>query len=859
MQVLFQNGYDTLVALLQALPQCINAYNPAAMIPETSVTLFHIHNLLLQAAFVSHQEFDVWTELMQAGLGLYLLRAPRRSVVFTNAQLDCVLDAMAHQDLWKFQGLIWQRMLPSIPEWDSLQDFTSIVETCELQAQAAATAASAAAEEAAASFEAPIAAASAAAPSPLPTPLWPPPQSDAACTRFMLPSMPRPSSNDPELPPWAGLAVPSGMVAFPSAPSSPFSSSSPSSHQPLAAHIHHHHDEPPIVGSHPITGAWEAPPPAPLVLASAAAMAAAAELPPPPLAAALLYNSKVDELETYSSLMAECIRVAMEGAAVRGLAAAPQPEVAAAQLVELAAGFEARQRSAIGPLALRYSFTPGPEWLSQVAAAAIGSADNMSAAQVLKLLSDLEALAPKPVECHGAAHRWLEAPGQGVVERAVRDHSASGAWSTRETVSVVKALVGKCTSPPGAAMCSLLEGLLLGSEEAKDDMDLLCDLLQDAVDFATLEGSGSSRGREEGGPQQRPASAELSPAHLSLVRVALNRAIYLVGSYAAGTTAASSSSGGSGGSSVASTSGSGSSLASADGAYSGRSRPQRWADRDFLFDRYPRLLRAARSFDYPLQSFRLQEYAEELYDHLATAPGRELVAVGPEGLTRMLGAVASTPCCQDPQWAAAFERACLTMLDVQFSVGYTHPKRWLGLLDATVAALPFPMPALAAAIKALMVRLCDTRRYASYFWELLPLVGALERRAAAGGSCAASRQQSHEGSSSPGQPFWMPGGLGGGRSGHGGRGSTRRGASSGSSSPGGAAASGGAGPAGTVTPASGHRPMVPPPDLSRHLVGEEEYSRWCEELGQRLALSMAALSDQDRVAQLSVYGIGSRA
>lgn len=73
---------------------------------------------------------------------------------------------------------------------------------------------------------------------------------------------------------------------------------------------------------------------------------------------------------------------------------------------------------------------------------------------------------------------------------------------------------------------------------------------------------------------------------------------------------------------------------------------------------------------------------------------------------------------------------------MQFSVGYTHPKRWLGLLRALVHALPFPMPSLAAGVKAMCVRLCDTARHAEYFYSLLPLMGTLERRASAMGSTA---------------------------------------------------------------------------------------------------------------------------
>ncbi len=58
---------------------------------------------------------------MQAGLGLYLLKAPRPLVAFSNGQLDDVLDALAHQDMWRLQRLLWQQVLACMPKWDSLQ------------------------------------------------------------------------------------------------------------------------------------------------------------------------------------------------------------------------------------------------------------------------------------------------------------------------------------------------------------------------------------------------------------------------------------------------------------------------------------------------------------------------------------------------------------------------------------------------------------------------------------------------------------------------------------------------------------------------------------------------------------------
>ncbi|GLC61690.1 hypothetical protein PLESTB_001792500 [Pleodorina starrii] len=818
---------------LQALPQCSSAYSPAAVIPETCVTLFHVHNLLLQAAYASKQDFEVWTELMQAGLELYLRKAPRHIVAFSGAQLEPVLDAMAHQDLWRFQRLLWQRLLPNIPAWDSLQDLCSVVQGCELAAQAATTAAAAAA---AAMAGPSLDSCMAAGGSPEP------PAADVLASS--------PVHADVDASQWGSTATASSSGTFPDLRTSPaLPSLSPPAQSALPPSPSASGGSSLLQPSHQAEHAR--------VRAAQATAAAAAS------AAASVLASKQAELAEYNSLMAECIRSALEGASRRGLSGAPQPAAAAQELLEVASAFDARQRSPSALAALRYSFIPSPEWLSRVAAAGVQAGERLSAAQVVKLLQDLDALAPKPVEAHGALNRWLDAAGQAAVEQAVLRHASSRAWSPQQAVSVIRALIGKCSGPPGDQLCGLMEGLLLACDEARQDVGLVCTVLQEAVDLASWRSEEGGAGTGAEGPSSAAAptaaaAGALTAAHMSLVRVALNRAIYLVGSAAPssdGTRASSSA--------AASTSG----RATADSHL--------WSNREFMFERYPRLLHAARRFGHPLQAFRLEEYADELYNHLATSPGHELVAVGPEGLALVLEAVASTPCCRDPQWAAAFERACLTLVAVQFSVGYTHPKRWLGLLEAIAAALPFPMPDLAAGLKALVVRLCDTRRHAKYFWQVLPLVGALERRAAAsaaagggGAAAGASTRGHHFGAHGHGHqggwqhgagaPLWTPVSGGGGGPGALHRGGPYRGAVSAAAGSrnvgGGAAAAAAAGQHGGSA-ASGR--VVPPPDISKHHVSDEEYSRWSEDLGQRLALSMACLSDQDRVAQLSVLGIGA--
>ncbi|EFJ45134.1 hypothetical protein VOLCADRAFT_94524 [Volvox carteri f. nagariensis] len=823
---------------LEALPQCSSAYAPAATIPETCVTLFHVHNILLQAAYASQQDFDVWTELVQAGVELYLRKAPRHIVAFSNANLEPILDALAHQDLWRFQYLLWQRLLAHIPTWDSMQDFCSVIHGCELAAQEATTAATAAAAAAAAGAGLGGGSVGVAGDVPADGVLADMPGSWSADMH---------GSHGGFVPDIGGFGLPWASTA---------------------GQI----DVLPSIGRK-----VEAPNLQTATAAATSQIAAATAA----AAASALYERQA-ELAEYSILMRECIREALEGAATRGLASSPQPHAAAQQLLEAVTLFEARQRSATTLTALRCAFIPTPDWLSRVAAAGVQGSGWLSAAQVVKLLQDLDALAPQPVESQGQPSRWLNATGQAAAERAVLRHISSRAWSPQQAISVIKVLVGKCRGPPGDQLCGVTEGLLLTCSEAWQDAGLMCAVLQEAVEFASPPDGSAAEGSS--------SATALTVAHLSLARAALNRASYLVESTAPRTN--------DGGDTAA--------APETDTSASGSGRvmtgPRIWRSREFLYERYPRLLQAARRFGYPLQAFRLQEYVDELYNHLAASPGHELVAVGPEGLALALQAVVSSPCCRDPQWAAAFERACLMLISVQFSVGYTHPKRWLGLLEATVNTLPFPMPALAAGIKALLVRLCDTRRHAKYFWQVLPLIGALERRAAA----VAWGQHSHDlhgmghhqsASDQSAASMWTPVSsmgasgkpsspasnlagrlringvsvgktvLGGGphRRGPPGtmahRGSANAlpsGRSSVSSSGSGAASSSqqnaataGAGNGGNL------RPVLPPPDISKHHISEEEYNRWCEDLGQRLALSMACLSDQDRVAQLSVFGIGA--
>ncbi|PNH11484.1 hypothetical protein TSOC_001696, partial [Tetrabaena socialis] len=811
MQRLFQNGYDVM-----ALPLCMDAYGPAAVVPETCVALFHIHNLLLQAAYASSQDFEPYTELIQAGLGLYLLKAPRALVSFTNGQLDAVLDAMAHQDLWRFQRLLWSRLLPCIPAWESQEDFCSVVHDCELQAQTAAAAAAAASTSAGGSG---IPAAGVLGRPSVSRP-------SSLAPGFVASFSDRLSDTRPQADTRAWPAEPAGL---PSTSGPPYGASA-------SAHPAHSQHGLPASASASTSGSTGGS-------AARGIMSAALCAPSTAAQASALYDKQA-ELEDHARLMSECIRAALEAAASK-LMLAPQPHAAARTLLDVAIAFDARQRSLGTPPVLRYTFMPSHEWLSHVAAAGAHAGDRMDPAAYVKLLRDLDTLSPQPLDL-GASNRWLNAAGQAGAEAAVLHHTAMHAWAPQQTVTVLLALAGKCQSPPGDKLCGAAEGIVLACGEGKQDISLLCAMLQDALELAS------------------PTSGGLSAAHQSLVRALLNKAIYVVGSmvargcpvpqYSRGTSLSSQLAG-----------------------------ELSWCSREFLFDCYPRLLQAAKRFGYPLQAFHLSEYAAELYSYLAAAPGHELVAVGPEGLTRILAAVVATPCCSDPHWAAAFERACLTLLTVQFGVGYTHPKRWVRLVDAVVAQLPFPMPALTAGVKALMVRLCDVHRHSEYFFTLLPLVGTLERRAA-GASRHLHHQEGHDAagslwtpvsssaaavpsagpvpatpSISSGHAMRFPKGRSPGtHRGAAAAAGARRGSSSGrSSSLGGSRSLTDQDIVGTAPALQGGalRALVPPPDMTRHLVSDLEYSKWCEEVGQRLALSMACMADRDRVAQLSMLGI----
>lgn len=58
--------------------------------------------------------------------------------------------------------------------------------------------------------------------------------------------------------------------------------------------------------------------------------------------------------------------------------------------------------------------------------------------QTIQLLRDLDAMAPKPLEPHGAANRWLDAKGQAAVEGAVLRHTASHAWTEEQALQVLQ-------------------------------------------------------------------------------------------------------------------------------------------------------------------------------------------------------------------------------------------------------------------------------------------------------------------------------------------------------------------------------------------------------------------------------------
>ncbi len=97
-------------------------------------------------------------------------------------------------------------------------------------------------------------------------------------------------------------------------------------------------------------------------------------------ASSSLYDKR-SELEEYGRLMSECIRTALEVAAVK-LPACADPPAAARQLLDVVTAFDARQRNHTAPPSLRYTFMPGPEWLTAVAEAGMRADERLPAAQV---------------------------------------------------------------------------------------------------------------------------------------------------------------------------------------------------------------------------------------------------------------------------------------------------------------------------------------------------------------------------------------------------------------------------------------------------------------------------------------------
>ncbi len=98
-----------------------------------------------------------------------------------------------------------------------------------------------------------------------------------------------------------------------------------------------------------------------------------------------------------------------------------------------------RPACAVNPPLQRHN--PGPLSIAPVSTA-------RSLAQVVQLLQDLDALAPKPLESSEPspeagpaappARRWMGPAGQVAVEAAVLRHLDSNAWSPQQAMAVVQ-------------------------------------------------------------------------------------------------------------------------------------------------------------------------------------------------------------------------------------------------------------------------------------------------------------------------------------------------------------------------------------------------------------------------------------
>lgn len=134
-----QQSYETVMHLLQTLPQCPDAYHPPSNFPVVLMTLYHVHDLLTPCSSTlsssssppaTSADHDIstgdtasypWSELLQTGLSLYALKAPWHVGSFTNSRLDTLLEQCVSKDAQGFAISLWKRVTAAVPQYRSLQ------------------------------------------------------------------------------------------------------------------------------------------------------------------------------------------------------------------------------------------------------------------------------------------------------------------------------------------------------------------------------------------------------------------------------------------------------------------------------------------------------------------------------------------------------------------------------------------------------------------------------------------------------------------------------------------------------------------------------------------------------------------
>lgn len=520
------------------------------------------------------------------------------------------------------------------------------------------------------------------------------------------------------------------------------------------------------------------------------------------------------------------------------------------------------------PLPPLQPFVPSRSWVSAVLSAALNTQEVLQPQQVSHLLSDLQELSSKgqssphsssPVTMLGASRvmssvkaastAWvgvLDPSGHIAVQAAIVRHR--NVWEPQEMAALLLTLCGRGGPSPDGELCGVISDTInaLPGFGATQEVDALfhsavsvadkgpgCRVLADhEVDVHGGASSGSSGGSSSSSGNGTNISLlcsllhdaahlvsrghYLSNSHRTLINSIFNKLIFLMGTEETYTT------------------GRGKQQSSPN-----HSSPSLWQNCSFLFDQYPKLLEAGTSLGMTPRLLYHDTYLQQLQHYINTAPSQELVLRGPEGLVRAIKAASLLGPIHDLSWAWDFETACTTLIDVQLTVGFTHPMRWTPLFHAVLSSMPaVPMPRLAAAARCLCVRFCKMESHADHMWSLLPVLGRLEHAVEAASSSSvlatSMSQMTQTYTSQANTHLHASGNSSAGRS-----------ASHGSSSRAPAwqpRMTSGVAPASGSSSAAAAAKAALEGELRKYKLSEGDYEAWIQSVGKHLASSLSNMS-----------------